>query len=119
MHNNMIYCRMGTLNVDFGNFSATTALDGVSTNVNAAVLGDSYFIGDDAQTTRVTVPGFIILNRSGSDEYVTCPIVVRFVDRNMFVAPILARGSGGWETQQGLRNISIAPCSFVIPAISS
>lgn len=119
MHNNMIYCRMGTLNIDFSAFSGSNALDGVSTNVNAAILGDSYFYGDVSQTTVVTVPGFIIVNRSGSDEYVSCPIAVRFVNRNMFVAPIVARGSGGWETENGLRNISIAPCSFVIPAISS
>lgn len=119
MHNDLIYCRMGTLNIDFSAFSGSNPLDGSSTTVNVAILGDSYFYGDTAQTTRVTVPGFIILNRSGSDEYVSCSIAVRFADRNMIVAPILARGSGGWETENGLRNISIAPCSFVIPAISS
>lgn len=119
MHNNMIYCRIGTLNIDFNAFSGSNSLNGVATNVNAAVLGDSYFIGDTVQSTWVTLPGFIILNRSGSDEYVSCDIVVRFVNRNMFVAPVLARGSNGWETENGLRNISIFPASFVIPALSS
>lgn len=112
LHNNQITVFFGTMYVNFNSLPDNTNLDGTSTEINAAVMQNSYFLGDNLGTTRVVVPGFVRINNNN----IACNIVVRFEKRNILLSPIALAGASGWQSANGMTTIAVLPCSVTIPA---